>query len=680
MEKIATKRGPKPSKRCYEFSMVKRFLTMPCGTRLAATIYLPKAKRRGEKFPVLLELLPYRKDDTFYVVDYSTYSYLAEHGIITVKVDVRGTGGSQGQVPSREYSDQELADAEEIIRQLAAMPEANGNVAMWGVSWSGFNSLQVAMRRPPALKTIIAIHASDDLYHDDLHYIDGVLHLDPYHLYINHELGMPSTPSYKLDERYFADRFLSKPWLFTYLNNQQDGEFWRSHSLRENYGSINIPVYLIAGLLDGYRSAMVRMCERLEAPLKIDVGPWNHSTPDDGTPGPNYEYLGRVIRWLDYWLKGVKNGVGREVAAGKKEMLLFVRNGHSPDANLDVTPGSWYKLDWHPESLLTPTTLYPQSGGRLTKTSGKRSCTEPLFYRPGSGVHAGFWWGDVTGDVAQDDVQALAYNSAPVTEPVIIVGFPKVKLRVSSTAPRANWSVRLEDVGVDGKVSLVTGGLLNSSQRLDRLQPTLVEPNEEHDICLDLQFTTWTFQPGHRIRLSVSNSQFPMAWPSAEPMVSSLCVGNRNTGVTLPVVPSERLLLRARLPAVEDKLECPHAESIKFPGDKPDATSYHVHNAAEGSTTYVSEARSAFRIRRLRYLNEGVNSWKTYENEPSHSEYRGVMTTVIQRPRCKIRLRTDVSVESDREFFHVSVVRRVYENGKLVRRKLWKESIPRQFQ
>jgi predicted acyl esterase len=140
-----------------------------------------------------------------------------------------------------------MQDGEEVIRQLSAMPNSNGNVGMFGVSWSGFNSLQMAMRRPPALKAIHAVHASDDLFNDDVHYIDGNLHLDPYHLFINHELGLPRTPDYELSDEYFASRFDRRPWTFTYLGKQLDGEFWRSKSLREDYSRIDIPVYLLGG-------------------------------------------------------------------------------------------------------------------------------------------------------------------------------------------------------------------------------------------------------------------------------------------------------------------------------------------------------------------------------------------------------------------------------------------------
>ncbi|MBK7922876.1 MAG: hypothetical protein IPJ95_04485 [Gemmatimonadetes bacterium] len=156
-------------------------------------------------------------------------------------------------MPSREYSEQELDDAEQVIAQLARRRDGNGHVGMWGISWGGFNAIQVAMRQPPALKAILALHATDDLFHDDVHYIDGALHLDPYILQIDHENGLPRTPGYAFDAAYFRDRFDASPWVLTYLKQPADGPFWRRNGLRFRPEALTIPAYLIGGLLDGYR-------------------------------------------------------------------------------------------------------------------------------------------------------------------------------------------------------------------------------------------------------------------------------------------------------------------------------------------------------------------------------------------------------------------------------------------
>ena len=179
---------------------------MPDGVKLAVTWWRPTPKDSGETFPVLLELLALPQRRFVLRPGLPAVFYFAGHGFIMAKVDIRGTGGSEGHLPEREYSDQELADALEIIKQIARSPRSNGKVGMWGISWGGFNALQVAMLHPPELKAIVALHASDDLYHDDIHYIDGALHVDWYALQIDHENALPRNSG--LPARF---RLLSRP-------------------------------------------------------------------------------------------------------------------------------------------------------------------------------------------------------------------------------------------------------------------------------------------------------------------------------------------------------------------------------------------------------------------------------------------------------------------------------------
>src|ERR1700719_3806813 len=142
------------------------------GTTLAARIWLPEDAERNP-VPAILEYLPYRKRDGTYERDALTHPYLAGHGYAGVRVDLRGSGESTGLLFD-EYAKQEQDDAVEVIAWLAAQPWCNGAVGMMGISWGGFNALQVAARRPPALKAIITICSTDDRYCDDVHYMGGV--------------------------------------------------------------------------------------------------------------------------------------------------------------------------------------------------------------------------------------------------------------------------------------------------------------------------------------------------------------------------------------------------------------------------------------------------------------------------------------------------------------------------
>lgn len=655
----------------YDFVIESTWLTMKDGVRLSATFFKPISRSPDEKFPVLFEFLPYRKDDSFYMRDYPLYSYFVKRGFIMAKVDLRGTGTSEGAVPPREYSDQELEDAVEIIDLLSKMPESNGRVGMWGISWGGFNAIQVAMRQPSALKAILALDASDDLFHDDVHYIDGALHVDAYELSIDHDNGLPQPPDYKLDKAYFQNRFNAYPWFFTYLKQQKDGDFWRENSLRWQYDKIRVPAYLIGGLLDGYRDSVPRMFENMDVPIKAVIGPWTHSWPDNGVPGPNYEWRHDAVRWWDYWLKNRDTGI-----LGDPRFTVFIREGHRPDANLELTPGHWICEDW-PFQGTTYKMFFPAEDRRL-RTNPGRPAVESLRYVPSYGIATGFWWGEPTGDMRPDDAGSLCFDSKVIEESLEIVGFPRVKLRVSVDAPLAHWIVRLEDVQPDGGVSLVTGGLLNGSQRQSRLEPSLLEPGKTYDIEFDMHFTTWTFQPGHRIRLSISNALFPMIWPTPYPMTTRLFVGIESTSLELPVIPHR-------------KRKGPDFKSPEPREKRSDARPLGVDVWPHGfyemkrdmwklRVSVDWKGKKDFEIQGRRYYTFERTYYEINDDRPAESHFRGEAGHHIELEERTLDLKTTINMDSDETKFYVTFLREIYENGLLVRKREWKETIARLFQ
>ncbi len=651
----------------YAFTIEHGWLRMKDGVRLAVTYFRPRP-RGTESFPVLLEYLPYRKDDSFYRRDYPLYAYFVRRGFLLAKVDIRGTGGSEGVVPEREYSKVELDDGVEIIRQLARIPGSSGAVGMWGISWGGFNALQVAMRRPPELRAILALHASDDLYHDDVRYIDGGLHLDPYTLEIDHENGLPRTPDYPLDSAYFRDRFNAYPWVLTYLKHPVDGDFWRQSAPRSDYDAINVPCYLIGGLLDGYRDTPLRLLEHLKGPVKVEIGPWNHAWPDNGTPGPNYEWRERAVRWWNHWLRQQDTGLLEE-----PPFIVFVRAGHPPDATLAMTPGTWRQGQW-PLPGATTAIWFPAPGHRLLADSGAAG-VDSLRYLSGFGTVAGDWWGEPTGDMRTDDAGSLVYDGEALGEPLVLIGTPKVRLRVSAGAPLANWTARLEDVGPDGPVSLVTGGVINGTQRESTLAPKRLEPGRIYDLEIPLHFTTWTFQPGHRIRLAVANAQFPMIWPTPFPMTTSLWLGTGATRLELPVV-TEDPGPPPRLPDPAPRESRPDARTLS--GAPPTVSRVIVDQL--GHTTGVElSTGDRFTIGNRRFDNREREWYQTSELDPADSRFLGEESHRIQLPGGRVTLKTSIDVHSDSAAFHVTVTRRIYRDDRLVRERSWKESIPREF-
>jgi predicted acyl esterase len=659
-----------PSAPAYEFEVIRDWIEMKDGVRLSVTLFKPIAMQEGEKFPVLFEFLPYRKDDSFYLRDYPLYSYFARRGYVAAKVDIRGTGSSEGEVPPREYSEAELEDAEVCIRHLAQASWSNGNVGMWGISWGGFNAIQVAMHRPLELKAILAMDATDDLYHDDVHFIDGAFHVDQYELSIDTDLGLPRWPDYPLDDAYFQNRFNAYPWLLTYLNQQKDGEFWRRNSLRWNYPSIQIPVYLIGGLLDGYRDSIPRMLANMDVPMKAVIGPWPHAWPDNGVPGPNYEWRHEAIRWWDYWLKGKDTGIMDE-----PRFAVFVRDSHLPDVRMQMTPGHWRYEEW-PIRRTEWKTFYPGENHLLHVSPGK-SLVDRLKYVPSSGVAALYWWGDLTGDMRKEDADSLVYDSEMLEESLEIIGFPRVRLRVSADARLAHWVVRLEDVHPDGSVSLVTGGVLNGAQRHSRLFSEHLIPGEVYELEFPLHFTTWTFKPGHRIRLAVSNALFPMIWPTPYPMTTRLFLGADSTSLQLPVIPFAQRPVPNFFPP-EAREERPDARPLEGPGWPYKHT---VTKDLDRSTTTVElEAERRWEIKGRRYTSIEKVAYQTNDRDPAQSSFFGEGGHIVRLENRVLELKLLVSIISDEESFHVKIVRQIFEKNKLVKERRWEASLPREFQ
>jgi hypothetical protein len=655
----------------YDFRIEEGWLKMSDGVRLAATYYTPVPHAPSERFPVLFELLPYRKDDGGYVGIYSLYTYFVRRGYILARVDIRGTGSSEGAFPLREYSEQELDDAVETIDQLSRLPASNGNVGMWGISWGGFNAIQVAMRRPPALKAILAAMATDDLYHDDVHYIDGAFHVDEWAFWFDHSKAIPRSPDYPIDEAYYRERFESYPGLLTYLKQQRDGEFWSRNSLRGQYAKIQVPCYLIGGLLDGYRDSIPRMLENMTVPVKAEVGPWNHAWPDDGTPGPNYEWRHEAVRWWDQWLKGKETGV-----RGDPRLVIYLRAGHALNAGLTMTPGRWLAGDW-PIPGTAWKKLFPAADRRLQDIPGPGG-SDALFYVPSYGISTGLWWGEPTGDMRPDDAGSLVYDSDVLREKIEIAGLPRVRLRVEAGAPLAHWIARLEDVLPDGRVALVTGGLLNGAQRRSRLHPEPLLPGRSADLEFELHLTTWTFEPGHRVRLSVSNSQFPMIWPTPDLMTSTLVTGAEASWIELPVLPPGPVGVPAFRPAEKREVR---TDARDLGSDVwPQGTNEWKRDTARGVVIYTWSGKSRYEIRDRRFEATEKNVYETNESDPASSRFLGEDSDRIELPGRSIDVLTSVEIRSDAGNFHVTFARRILENGRLLRERKWQETVPRAFQ
>jgi putative CocE/NonD family hydrolase len=668
-----------PSPPTFDVVMEEAFIPMKDGVRLAADLWRPKGKGDGGPFPVLLEYLPYRKTESR-GESYDFYSYFARRGYVVARVDMRGTGNSEGTLIPYEYSEVEQRDGDEVIAWLARQRWSNGNVGMFGISWGGFNAIHMAMRRAPALKAILAVDATDDLYQDDVHFMDGMLHLDSWEMMMDVANSMPGPPEYRIDEKYFAERFDQPPWMLTYKRQQRDGPFWDRTALKTRYDAIRIPTFLVGGWYDGYRDSVPRMLEHVKAPVKAIVGAWNHTYPDQPYPKPGFEWKREVLRWFDQWLKGKNTGIMDE-----PRLAVYVREWHPPGPYLDFAPGFWrYEEGW-PIARIRERTLYPRPDGSLADEAPPPASAE-LRYVPTTGVEAGgpvMWWGDVAPDQRPTDAFSLVYETAPLEADVEILGMPKTLLRVSADAPHADWFARLNDVAPDGRVTLVTGAGQNGAHRKSARDPKAIAPGQPFPLEIELHFTSWVFPKGHRIRLSVSNAQWPMIWPTPFPMTTTLLMGAGASRLVLPVAPpaDRRRPDYLALSEADSSDRLPGFESLEpgTPSGYGEISSVERHPRT-GEAKAVATSSSATRFPWGEERKEESITYVGDDDTPDRAQVRGEYSTEVKLPDRTLRWESEVVFRSDRTNFYYTGTRRLLKDGTLVREKTWEDTIPRDFQ
>lgn len=658
-----------PSPPAYGVRMEKTWIPMKDGIRLAATLYMPDGAKAGEKFPALLEYLPYRKDDGTAAEDYSKHTYFARRGYVGARVDIRGFGASEGVPPEREYSEQEQVDGEQVIAWLAHQAWSNGNVGMFGISWGGFTAEQMAMRHPPGLKAIVAVCATAELFHDDVHYIDGMAHFDEFELNMDMAQGWVGAPDYSLDEKTLGPRFDTPPWSLLYLKHQHDGPFWRERV--RPLSDITIPTFLIGGMQDGYRDNIPDMLMQSKAPIRAILGPWNHSFPNNADFGPRVEWRDQAVRWFDHWLKGRDTGVEHD-----PRLVVFMQHWRPPDPNLEEVPGEWRREDVWPPPETKNTPLFLQGNHTLADFAASGG-SHQLKYIPTVGVEAGFWWGELLSDPRPVDAFSLVYDSAPLDRDLAILGRPHALLRASATAKQADWFARLSDVAPDGTVTQITGAGLNGAQRESMSKPREVEPGKVYPLDIEMHVTSWVFPKGHRIRVAISNALWPMIVPTPYSMTTSLELGgDSGSRITLPVVPARGMAPpKFSPPEPSEERSDIKSEGFPWPGEwtverDEGRLKTTVHWKGKDGYTYP-------------WGKQDDLESMTYEGDDAHPEtctVRGEAESIFALKGRTLVWRGHLQVTTDRENFYYKYTRELLKDGQMLKSKTWQETIPRDHQ
>ena len=509
------------------------------GTRIAATLWRPKLTT---PVPVVVEMLPYRRRDGTVFRDFELHPYVAGHGIAYCRVDLRGAGDSDGLLLD-EYLPREQQDACEIIAWLAAQAWCNGNAGMTGISWGGFNSLQVAARRPPALKAIITLCSTDDRYADDVHYMGGAL-LTENEMWSNFMLGMNMMPP---DPRIVGERWrdmwmarmaANRSWSEIWLSHQRRDAYWKQGSVCEDFSAIECAVLAVCGWEDSYSNSVPRLLAGLSSPKLAIMGPWTHTYPCRVDPGPHIGYLQEAIRWWKHWLAGEDTGIMREpmyrVWIGGEERPRPWYKDHAGHWGAETQWPS-PRIDWQTRYLnASGLGTAPETGPELVHSS---PCT--------AGTDYGRWGGnggdspDLAIDQRREDGQSLCFDTEVLAEDLVLLGAVEAEIELSADKPHVNLAVRLCDVYPDGTSAVMTYGVLNLSHRNSHERPEPCPIDTPFKVTVKLNDFGRVIPKGHRLRLAIQNQFWFVLWP--QPERSRIKIKCGSSRLRLPVRPPSPL-------------------------------------------------------------------------------------------------------------------------------------------
>jgi putative CocE/NonD family hydrolase len=509
---------------------------MPDGSRLGARLWLPDSEK---PCPAILEYLPYRKDDYSAKRDSNTIAHFAKHQYACVRVDMRGSGSSDG-ILYDEYTDQEIDDGIAVIEWIAAQSWCNGKVATMGISWGGITGLQLAQRAPSALKTIIVLGATDQRYYDDAGYYLGCM--------VGQTLGWaaimfgystrPPDPELVGQnwKTLWLERLENTPhYLERWFEHQHNDDYWLHNSVDTDYEAIKIPVYAVGGHADCWPNTVPRLLQNLQVPVRGLQGAWCHRYPHLGIPGPTVDFLSDAIRWLDQWLKDDETGIMEEA-----QYQVFLQDSVKPQTYYDERPGRWIGLNSWPSDQID-TEIFHLGPGRLSKESvsvqSMGICSPQTTGQLSGEYMPWFSFGpaeELPGDQQQEDAGSLVFDTDKLTRPLEILGNAVAALKLSSDQPQALVAARLCDVWPDGSSTLITRGILNLSQRNGKSKPESMNPGGKVEVEVELNHSAYVVPTGHRLRLAISTSYWPMAWPS--PTNSQVTVYSGSSALNLPVI------------------------------------------------------------------------------------------------------------------------------------------------
>ena len=639
------------------------WVPMPDGTRLAATIWMPEG---DGPFPAVLEFLPYRRRDGTAARDDSTYPYYAEAGIAGVRMDSRGQGDSEGLFDD-EYSPQELQDCCDAIAWIASQDWSNGAVGMMGISWGGFNGLQVAAMRPPSLKAVISIASTSDRYNDDIHYKGGAL-LSANASWSGTMLSYTSRPPDPevVGNRWaeiWRERLAAEPMLLeTWLRHPHRDAYWQHGSICEDWSAIQCPVWVIAGWADGYRNTPAAIARNLAASVKAMTGPWVHKYPHFAWPKPRANFHAMSIDWWHQWLSGEARGV-----EDWPDHAAYRIEGARPSTWRGEEPGAWVDAP-----LSAPHRGYVLGSGGVL--GGGTAATTTIATPQHCGTTAGEYFtlkpdAEMPGDQRTDDGLSVCWETGPLDGPLDIIGRAHLDASVAIDRPQGNLIARICDVHPDGTSTLIARGVLNLCHRGGNADPAPMQPGQAETIRLVLDEAAYRLPPGHRLRLAVSTAYWPLILPSAAPVTATLSDGTLSLPVAdnapeITVPEPERDDLFPSYPQLEEGHSRRWVEH--------DLTAGRVMYHLSEDTGLTEHPRNGMQVRETR-----DETWSIDPENPLGATGELTFTALRQRGSWQTRTEAKIHLTCQAETYDVVASVTAWHGEIEFHRKDWSFSVPR---
>ncbi|SDC37134.1 hypothetical protein SAMN05421734_10764 [Pelagirhabdus alkalitolerans] len=648
------------------------------GLKLAATIWLPKDAEE-HPVPALLEYLPYRKNDFTAIRDSARHPYFAGHGYASIRVDIRGTGDSDG-ILFDEYLKEEQDDALEVIDWIIKQPFSTGKVGMFGKSWGGFNSLQVASRQHPALKTVITLCSTDDRYHDDVHYRGGNILASDMLWWASTMFtynARPQDPAVVGESWYenWIDRVENTPpFVEEWLSHQRRDAYWKHGSINEDYQKVDIPVFAVGGWQDAYTDPIFRMLEHLPNSKGL-IGPWAHEYPEVATPDPAIGFLQEALRWWDYWLKDIDTGIMSE-----PKLTAWIQDSEKPAVSYDKRPGRWVgEASWPSETVENKSYYFKTD--RLTEDHQvSEAITIPSVQEHGfyAGTFCPFGQpGDLPADQRLENGKAITFLSEPLEETTDFLGEPVFSCQLQSDEENAMIAVRLMDKAPTGESTLISWGMLNLNHYRSHEHPEALSTGKTYDVKVKLDALGQQIPKGHQLEVAISPTYWTKAWPSPKPVTLTLITGEQ-THLDMPVRTENGLDQQVRTFDAPETAPIMDREILRG-----ETRTYDIIHQPIDSTwkvvDYSDEGNRRLPSNGIEHGSINKNTYTIKENDPLSAKAQCEWALTVGRGDWQTRVETFSEMTSDHDTFYLTSQITAFLNDKEVTSKTWKKEIPRDF-